>query len=165
MRRTINDQEREIAPFADLSGADLSGADLSGANLRGADLSGANLRGANLRGADLRGANIYGADLSGADLSRADLSGANLSRAFLAGTKEAPQHVIVKHKASAKRSDGYEFHWFATTTGECIRAGCRIFTLKEFKAHVASQYPGTPKAKETLRILAFLKAQAAQEAW
>ena len=160
MRRTINDQEREIAPFADLSGADLSGADLSGANLRGADLSGANLRGANIYGADLSGAN-----LRGADLSRANIYGADLSGAFLAGTKEAPQHVIVKHKASAKRSDGYEFHWFATTTGECIRAGCRIFTLKEFKAHVASQYPGTPKAKETLRILAFLKAQAAQEAW
>jgi hypothetical protein len=68
-------------------------------------------------------------------------------------------------KGRAQRSDGYEFLWFSTETGELIRAGCRTFTLKEFKAHVADQYPGGPKAKETLRILAFLKAQAEQEIW
>ena len=38
--------------------ADLSGADLSGANLRSADLSGADLRYADLIGADLSGANL-----------------------------------------------------------------------------------------------------------
>ena len=153
MKKTINGQEREIAPFANLYGA----------NLRGADLRGANLYGANLRGANLYGANLRGANLRGADLGGADLYGANLRGADLGVTKG--QHVATALKASAKRSDGYEFHWFVTEAGECIRAGCRTFTLREFKAHVAKQYPGTPKAKETLRILAFLKAQAAQEAW
>jgi len=55
------------APFAYLSGADLSGADLSGAYLSGADLSGAYLSGADLSGAYLSGAYLSGADLSGAD--------------------------------------------------------------------------------------------------
>jgi uncharacterized protein YjbI with pentapeptide repeats len=68
---------------ANLSGADLSRADLSGANLSRADLSGANLSWADLSGANLSGANLSWADLSGANLIGADLSGANLSRANL----------------------------------------------------------------------------------
>jgi len=68
---------------ANLSFADLSGANLSGADLRFADLSGANLRGANLRGADLSGANLRGADLLGAYLSGANLRGADLLGAYL----------------------------------------------------------------------------------
>ncbi len=51
---------------ADLRWADLSGANLSGANLRWADLSCANLSGANLSGTDLRYANLCEANLSGA---------------------------------------------------------------------------------------------------
>jgi uncharacterized protein YjbI with pentapeptide repeats len=111
----INGIERNIAPDADLHGANLSDADLRGANLsganlhganlsdadlRGANLSGANLSGAYLRGADLsgaylsganlRGANLHYADLSDADLSDADLRGANLSGANLSGAKNIP---------------------------------------------------------------------------
>ena len=71
--------------YANLSGADLSGADLSEANLSGADLSGANLSEANLSGADLFGANLSGANLSGANLRGADLNGANLNGANLRG--------------------------------------------------------------------------------
>ena len=71
--------------YADLSGANLSGANLNGANLSGADLSGANLFGANLCGADLHDANLWYADLNGANLRGADLSGANLRGADLNG--------------------------------------------------------------------------------
>jgi hypothetical protein len=71
--------------WANLSGADLSGANLSGADLSWANLSGANLSGANLSGADLSWANLSGANLSGADLSWANLSGADLSGADLSG--------------------------------------------------------------------------------
>ena len=75
----------EIKPWADLRGADLSGADL-----RGADLSGADLRWANLSEADLSGANLRWASLSGADLRGAYLSGANLSETYLSGAKNVP---------------------------------------------------------------------------
>ena len=85
----------EIAPNADLSGAnlssanlssaDLSGANLRGANLRSADLSYANLSYANLRGANLSYANLSYANLSSANLSYANLSSANLSSADLSG--------------------------------------------------------------------------------
>ena len=158
-----------------LRGANLSGADLSGAYLRGADLSGADLIGAYLRGADLsgaylRGAYLIGADLSGANLRGADLSGAylrgaDLSGAYLRGAKDKPEHVISALKGRVYRSDGYEFLIFATEAGDCVRAGCRTFTLAEFRAHVAASYPDTPKARETLRILDFLEATLTAEVW
>jgi len=141
---------RAAGKLADLSGADLSGADLTGADLRGAYLSRANLTGADLSGADLRGAYLRGAYLSGADLS---------------GTKEKPERIISAMRGRAYRSDGYEFMIFATETGDCVRAGCRTFTLAEFRAHVAASYPDTPKAAETLRILDFLEVQLTAEAW
>jgi len=98
--------------------------------------------------------------LSGADLSGADLSGADLS-----GTKEKPEHVVRALKGRVYRSDGYEFLIFTTETGECVRAGCRTFTLAEFRAHVATEYPDTPKAHETLRLLDFLEATLTAEVW
>jgi hypothetical protein len=151
---------------ADLSGAYLSGADLSGAYLRGADLRGADLSGAYLRGAYLRGAYLSGADLSGADLSGADLSGADLRDAYLRGTKEKPKLVISRVIGRAYRSDGYEFIMFDMTDSKpVIRAGCRTFTAAEFKAHVKAEYPDSPKAAETLRIIRFLEGQAKQELW
>ena len=164
--QTINGVERNIQPLADLYGADLRGADLYGADLRGA-----NLHGADLYGADLRGADLYGADLRGANLHGADLYGANLHGAFL---EEAPQPVeegsppverrsVTALRGECKRSDGYSFIIFAMSEGaELIRAGCRTFSLEQFRAHVASQYPDTPKAAETLRILDFLEAQLNQ---
>jgi uncharacterized protein YjbI with pentapeptide repeats len=140
---------------ADLSGADLYGADLSGADLSRADLSRANLSGANLSraylsGANLSGANLYRADLSGADLSRANLSGANLY-----GEK------LKRLFASIQRMDGYSFLAFELETGGVkIKAGCRWFTLAEYRAHVADEYPGTDKAVETRAILDFIEARA-----
>jgi hypothetical protein len=149
-----------------LSGADLSGAYLSGADLRRADLSGADLRRAYLSGAYLRGADLSGADLSGADLRRAYLSGADLSGADLSGTKERPELVIASLGGRASRSDGYEFLIFNMEKGAAIiRAGCQTRTIAGYRQHVASDYPDTPKAKETLRILAFLAAQAKADPW
>jgi len=139
---------------ADLRGANLSGANLSGANLSGANLSGANLSGAYLRGADLRGANLRGAYLSGADLSDAYLSGADLS-----GEK------IKRILASVSRiNGGYTFNLFDMEAGPPkIVAGCRFMTIDAYRAHVASEYPDTAKARETLRILDFFAATVAAE--
>jgi hypothetical protein len=46
-------------------------------------------------------------------------------------------------------------------SGVKIRAGCRWFTVAQFRAHVAAEYPDTPKAAETLRILDFIEGRAA----
>lgn len=79
-------REREWLEDGSASWANLSGADLSGASLRYAELSGALLLDANLRGTDLWGADLSEADLRVADLSGANLVDANLSRADLRGT-------------------------------------------------------------------------------
>jgi hypothetical protein len=154
---------------ADLSDANLSGADLSCANLYGANLSGADLSDADLSFADLSGAKLYGADLSDADLSFADLSGAKLygadlssallSRADLSRAKIG-EYTIEKLVARATRSDGYEFFGFMTDNGTIIRAGCRTMTPKEYRAHIAKEYPDTEKARETLDILDFINKRA-----
>jgi len=133
---------------ADLSGAYLSGANLSGAHLRDAYLSGANLSGANLSGANLSGAYLRDADLSGAYLRDADLSGAYLRDADFGGLK-----LI----ARASRADYEFFMWSSALGGHIIRAGCRTFTLIEFRRHVAAEYPGSDKAEETLAILDYLE--------
>jgi len=140
---------------ADLRGAVLSGADLSGADLSGADLSGAVLSDAVLRGAVLRGADLRGADLRDADLSDAVLRGAVLRGAVLSGEK------IERLIASVNRLDGYTFYAFQMRAGGVkIAAGCRWFTVAQFHAHVASEYPGTDKAAETTDILGFIEARA-----
>ena len=56
-----------------MSYANLQGADLSGAQLQGADLSGANLQGADLKGVQLQGAKLDGVQLQGANLAAAEL--------------------------------------------------------------------------------------------
>ena len=117
-----------------------------GANLAGANLDGANLGGAYLVGANLGRAYLVGANLGGAYLGRANLGGAYLGALFIA--------------ARATRSDGYEFFlWSSVMGGEVIRAGCRTFSPTEFRAHVATSYPDTPKATETLAILDYLESQ------
>jgi len=146
---------------ADLSGADLSGADLRGAVLRDAVLSGADLRDAVLRdadlsGADLRDADLRDADLSGADLRGADLSGADLRGADLRGEK------VTRCFARIERDDGYTFLAFELEAGGMkIAAGCRWFTLAEFRVHVSEAYPDTRKALETLWILDAIERRAA----
>ena len=93
--------------WADLSGANLSGANLFGANLSGADLSeanlfGADLSGANLSGADLSGANLFGANLSGANLFEANLSWADLSEANLFGANLSGANLSGANLSGAK---------------------------------------------------------------
>ena len=75
----------------------------------------------------------------------ADLVGANL--------------VGLKLIARASRAD-YEFVlWSSVLGGHIIRAGCRTFTLTEYRAHVAAEYPGSDKAEETLAILDYLEGR------
>ena len=57
------------------------------------------------------------------------------------------------------RGDYEFFIWTSILGGHVIRAGCRTFTLDEYRKHIAEEYPGTPKAEKTLRILAFLEAE------
>ncbi|MCA6254977.1 MAG: pentapeptide repeat-containing protein [Phenylobacterium sp.] len=145
---------------ADLSGADLRRANLRGANLWGADLRGANLGGAKLRGADLRRANLRGANLWGADLRGADLRGADLSGANLSGAKYGDD-TIAAYVTSADRRD-YEFLLFHIADGSHkVMAGCRWFTIPDYRAHVAAEYPGTAKARETLDILDYFERRLA----
>ena len=152
---------------ANLSGAYLSGANLSRANLSGANLSGANLSRANLSRANLSGANLSGANLSRANLSGADLDGANLSGAYLSGANLSGAMVNAKPVktlvARVTRNDGYSFFlWQFQDGNHVIIAGCRTFTIDEFRAHVAAEYPGTPKAAETLAILDYLAVRLGQ---
>ena len=149
-----------LAAVAWANGGTLSGADLSDADLSGADLSGAVLSRADLSGADLSRAVLRDADLRGADLSRADLSGADLSRADLRGAKYQDDTLAVRI-AAADRMDGYAFHLFRLEDGSHkVTAGCRWFTIPEYRSHVAAEYPDTPKARETLDILEFFERRA-----
>ena len=142
-----------IAIGADLREADLRGANLHGAILRGANLREADLRGANLGEAILRGANLGEADLRGADLYMANLHGANLG-----------DYVLVRLVARAARVlDGYEFLLFTTETKPLIRAGCRTFAVDQYRRHIAAEYPGTPKARETEAILTYFEGRLADE--
>ena len=146
--------------------ADLAGAYLARANLARANLGDANLAGADLAGADLGGANLAGADLGGADLGGANLVGANLAGAYLGGANLAGAKI---HDATVRRViarvqreiDPHTFVAFELEGGGLkVMAGCRWFTLAEFRAHVADEYPDTPKAEETLAILGFIETRA-----
>jgi hypothetical protein len=111
-------------------------------------------------GAYLSGAYLSGANLSRANLSRANLSDANLSDANLTGAKIGP-HTIARKVAQIRRDDGYEFIGFALDDGGLlIRAGCQTRLIADYRQHVASDYPDTPKAVETLAILDFIQARA-----
>jgi len=106
-------------------------------------------------------ANLSGADLSGAYLSGANLSGANLSGAYLSGAKINGEPVTSCF-ARIMRDDGYGFLAFTLESGGVkIMAGCRWFTVAEFRAHVAAKYPDTAKATETLWILDAIERRAA----
>ena len=118
--------------------------------------------GADLSGADLYKADLYRADLYGADLSGANLSGANLSRVDLAGAGIKGAEVAHLITSVSRVIDPYVFHAFEMAAGGVkVMAGCRWFTVEEFRAHVSEQYPDTPKARETLDILAFIETRAA----
>jgi hypothetical protein len=102
----------------------------NGGTLRGANLSGANLIGASLRGANLRGAKYQ-------------------------------DDTLAACIAAAERMDGYTFRLFRLEDGSHkIMAGCRWFTIPEYRAHVAAEYPDTVGARETLDILDFFERRA-----
>ena len=106
-------------------------------------------------GANLSGANLSGADLARAYLAWADLSRANLSGANLYGEK------IKRLIARADRGDGYQFMALELEGGGYkIKAGCRWFTMAEFRAHTDAEYPDTDKHRETNDILDFIEARA-----
>ena len=135
--------------------ADLRGAHLGGAHLGGADLRRAYLRDTYLGGADLRGAYLRDTDLRGADLGGAHLGGADLGGADLGNDRKATGLIA----RVTRIIDPCEFFAWRTDKGDIIKAGCRFMSVDEFRAHVAKEYPGTPKAEETLAILDFIEAR------
>ena len=140
---------------ANLTRANLDGANLDGANLDGANLARAYLVGANLTRAHLDWANLDGANLTRANLDGANLAGAYLARAYLDGAK------VAKIVARAMRGDGHEFFGFATDHGIIVKAGCRLMSPAEYRAHIAAVYPNTDKATETTDILDYIERRAA----
>ena len=84
--------------------------------VRAALKAGANLTGANLTGADLAHVNLAGADLTHVNLAGADLTGADLVD-------------------GGQRSDGYRFVGWIKGGVLQIRAGCRNFTVAEYREH------------------------------
>lgn len=119
--------------------------------------NGARLVGADLYGADLERANLYGANLYGANLV-----GAYLARAYLDGAKIG-KHAVKRLISRAWRTeDPYEFIAFETDIGRMlIRAGCFTGLIDEARKYVASNWPDTSKASETLDILDFFEKRHA----
>jgi len=155
---------------ADLIGADLSeinlrssnlgDANLSGADLCGSDLRWSSLRGANLRGARVRYARLNWAQLDSADITGADFHGTTFSSSTLWGAKKDGDS-LAERIAEAMRRDGFAFRLFRLKNGSHkVMAGCRWFTIPDYRAHVAKEYPGTDKARETLDILEFFERRA-----
>ena len=104
---------------------------------------------------------LIGASLSGANLNMANLNGASLNMASLNGASLYGE-TIIRCFARVPRDDGYTLLAMQLEAGGVkIAAGCRWFTVAEFRAHVASSYPGEPKAVETLWILSSIEQRAA----
>jgi hypothetical protein len=134
-----------------LTAAQLIGADLNGANLRGANLSYALLSNAHLRGASLRGANAFGADLRDANLEGTEFWETKyLNHAALRG---AIYHGTLRcYGIYADRGD-HVFHLLMYDDGPPkVRAGCRLFTIPEYRRHARS-YFGTGRWRKTRAIL------------
>jgi hypothetical protein len=151
---------------ASLVGARLDGASLDGASLVGARLDGARLDGARLDGARLDGARLDGASLDGASLVGARLDGASLVGARLDGALVCGEAVTRLLACASRLQDPYVFYAFELQAGGVkIKAGCRWFTVAEYRAHVAATYGGTAKGRETSDILDFIEARCrAQDA-
>ena len=144
-----------------LGGADLSGADLTGANLREAYLIEVNLReadlsGANLSGADLIGANLREANLREADLTGANLRGADLRGAYLRGAKD-DEKIIIDIEQGPMRDNQWQFLLYIYKNGEhAIKAGCRNFTINEYKRHTET-YSNDIKKSKTMAIINYFE--------
>jgi hypothetical protein len=182
----INGDRVVLLKYANLQGADLSDLNLSGATLLYANLPSAclvrtNLSGANLSHADLRGAQLNGANLKAAHLDRANLQGARLDAAIIcfagfhganlegstffearylkeAHLRGAVYHGVLRRYAiSADRGD-YVFHLLEYDDGPPkVRAGCRLFTLSEYRRHTWS-YFGSRRWRQTRAILKLFEA-------
>ena len=151
----------ESAPLGIKIGLAVRWAIESGANLAGAYLARADLAGANLAEVNLAGVNLGGANLAGADLARADLAGADLARANLAGALVRGEEVTRVIAIASRINDPYQFTAFELKAGGVkVLAGCRWFSIEDYRAHVAAKYPDTDKGRETLDILAFIEARA-----
>ena len=61
------------------------------------------------------------------------------------------------------RSDDYLFMGFVTSAGLMIKAGCRLLSPDDYRKHVAKEYPATPKATETLRIIQYIEDCAKEQ--
>ncbi len=97
---------------------------------------------------------------NGGTLSGANLRGANLRGADLGGAKYGDD-TLAAYITSADRRD-YEFRLFRLADGSHkVLAGCRWFTIPDYRAHVAAEYPGTAKARETLDILDYFERKLA----
>ena len=58
--------------------------------------------------------------------------------------------------------DSHIFHLFRLEDGtQKVMAGCRWMTVDQYRAHVAAEYPGTDKARETLDILDYFERRLA----
>ena len=116
---------------------------------------------ANLRGADLQGADLQGANLQDANLQDANLRGANLQDANLLGANLQGDVKIILLSCRIYRNDNYVFMGFSTNAGLMIKAGCRLLSPDDYRAHIAKEYPDTPKASETLRIIKYIEESTA----
>ena len=153
----MNQHMMYLAAVAWANGGRLRGANLREADLVGADLVGADLVGACLGEADLRSADLRYAALGRGYLQDADLRGANFWNAEYRGD------ILFDRIASAERMNGYTFHLFRLADGSHkVMAGCRWMTISDYRAHVAAEYPGTDKARETLDILDYFERRAAR---
>ena len=96
-----------------------------------------------------------GLAVSAAYRSGASLVGARLDGALVRGEK------VSRLLASANRlADPYTFYAFELASGGVkVLAGCRWFTIPEYRAHVAGCYADTPKGFETLDILDFFEVR------
>ena len=107
---------------------------------------------ADLIRADLRGAKLIRADLRGADLRGARLRWISLGEFNL--RRDVKIRSLI---ARVSRSDNHLFVGLLTDAGLIIMAGCRLMSPDEYRGHVAKEYPDTPKAVETLRVIQYIE--------
>ena len=117
--------------YADLRGANLSGANLDGANLTGSGLFVADLRGANLTGANLYYANLTGANLTSTTLTDVNLADADLSGVNLTGTLAVPADITVAAASAAGATVAWSAPTMPTglTFGTCDHTSGTLFPV------------------------------------
>lgn len=160
--------KRAVFEYCDLSGLNFDGRNLTGAFFLCSDLSDSSfvrtaLIHAGFYKCDLERSSFYEANLEQATLRSCALSNAALLTTVFDNCEcvrtEFTGGMVLAGRAT--RSDGYEFFAWAFALGatHLIRAGCRTFTLDEFREHVAFEYPDSGKAEETLAILEYLEGR------